>query len=112
MIDVKEGQIYTFNNDITYYIINHIEDDNDIWYQIWQAKEIPTKENWWFKIYPNEIIFVDIDFISKYEFEEWYNVCGKYVGLINKDYGLNNNWNMVKKNKATKLWFKMTEDIG
>lgn len=108
MLEIEEGQIYTFDKGKTYQIINHIEDDNDVWYQLWSKEEISL----WNKIYPNEIVFIDIDFISKYDFEEWYNSCGKYVGLMNKDYGLNNNWNMVKKNKATKLWFKMTENIG
>lgn len=106
MRKIKEGQIYTFDNGLNYYIINHIEND-DIWYQIWTKHE----PNFWSKLYPNEIIFIDVDFISKYEFEELFNNCGKYVGLMNKDYGLNDNWNLVKKKKATKSWFKM-DNIG
>lgn len=106
MKKIKEGQIYTFDNGLNYYIINHIEND-DIWYQIWTKKEVYL----WSKLYPNEIIFIDVDFISKYEFEELFNDCGKYVGLMNKDYGLNDNWNLVKKKKATKSWFKM-DNIG
>lgn len=107
MVEIKEGQIYTFDNGNTYNIINHIEDDNDIWYQIW----ITDQNNIWAKLYPDEIVFIDIDFISKYEFEEMFKEHGKYLGQINKDYGLNDNWNLVKKKKATKLWFKM-ENIG
>lgn len=107
MREIEEGQIYTFDNERTYYIINHIEDDNDIWYQIW----VNDKHSIWAKLYPDEIVFIDIDFVSKYEFEEMFKEHGKYLGQINKDYGLNDNWNLVKKKKATKLWFKM-ENIG
>lgn len=109
MVELKEGQIYTFDQGKTYHIINHIEDDNDVWYQIWQVK--PNEDNLWSKVYPNEIFFMDIDFISKYEFEELLKEYGQYIGLMNKDYALNNNWNIVKKKKATKLWFKM-DNIG
>ena len=63
---IEEGQIYTFDNEKTYNIINHIEDDYDIWYQIWSKDESYLYS----KIHPNEITFIDIDFISKYEFEE------------------------------------------
>lgn len=108
MIEIKEGQIYTFNNGATYHIINHIEDDNDVWYQLWSKEEISL----WNKIYPNEIVFIDIDFISKDEFAEWFETCGKFVGNMNKEFGLNDNWNMVKKKEATKVWFKMTENVG
>lgn len=104
---IEEGQIYTFDNEKTYNIINHIEDDYDIWYQIWSKDESYL----YCKIHPNEITFIDIDFISKYEFEELFKEYGKYIGKMNKDYDLNNNWNMVIKKKATKSWFKM-KNIG
>lgn len=106
MRKIKEGQIYTFDNGKNYYIINHIEND-DIWYQIWTKEE----QYLWSKLYPNEIIFIDIDFISKYEFEEMFNEYGKYIGLMNKDFGLNKNWNLVEKKKSCNKWFKMTENI-
>ena len=107
MLEFEEGQIYTFDKGKTYQIINHIEDDNDVWYQLWSKEE----NSLWNKIYPNEIVFIDIDFISKYDFEKLFNEYGKYIGKMNKEYALNNNWNLVKKKKATKLWFKM-ENIG
>lgn len=106
MLKLKEGQIYTFDKGKKYYIINHFEND-DIWFQVW----VKDEPHFWSKLFPNEIIFIDVDFMSKYEFKALFDISGKYVGLMNKDYDLNDNWNMVKKKKSTKSWFKMT-NIG
>lgn len=102
MLKLKVGQIYNFGNEKNYYIINSFDKD-DIWIQIWTKDENYI----WTKIYSGEIIFKDIDFISKYEFEQLFNDIGKYIGIMNKDYGLNNNWNLVEKKYATKIWFTM-----
>ena len=102
MLKTKVGQIYTFDSGKNYYILNHFDDD-DIWFQVWTKDENYI----WSKLYPNEIIFKDIDFMSKYEFEQLFNDTGKYIGTMNKEYGLNDKCNLVEKKYATKFWTVM-----
>lgn len=115
---IEIGQVYTFNNGTTYDIINHIEKD-DIWYQIWQIKDLSYYDKAtqsmvvWSKALPNnEGNFMDIDFMSKGEFEALFKEKGKLLGKMNKDFGLNQKWNLVPKKQATRDWFAMTENIA
>jgi len=39
-MEIKVGQVYTFNDGETYDVINNIDKDGKIWYQIWQIKDL------------------------------------------------------------------------
>lgn len=124
-MEIKVGQVYTFNDGETYDVINNIGEDGRIWYQIWQIKDLTywdekTKSRVvWSKAMPNnEGIVVDIEVMTKQEFTDLfnkgvhgygYNCNGKLLGEINKDFGLNDKWHLVPIDKATKKWKPMKE---
>lgn len=123
-MQIKVGQVYTFNDGETYDVINNIDKDGKIWYQIWQIKDLTywdekTKSRVvWSKAMPNnEGTVVDIEVMTKKEFMSvfkngvFYNktkkTYGKLLGEMNKDFGLNDNWRLVPIDKATKKWNPM-----
>lgn len=122
-MEIKVGQIYTFNDGETYDVINNIGEDGRIWYQIWQIKDLTcwdkeTKSRVvWSKAIPNnEGTVVDIEVMTPKEFEDLFNKgihgygydCnGKLLGEMNKDFGLNDDWRLVPIDKATKKWKPM-----
>ena len=122
-MQIEIGQVYTFNKNKTYDVINHIEKDlkskrlDRIWYQIYQIGDLSyfdkklNRSIIWSKAMPNnEGTMMDVEYMYRYEFEELFNKQGKLIGVMNKDFGLNNNWNLVKKDIATKDWEPMKED--
>ena len=122
-MQIEIGQVYTFNKSKTYDVINHIEKDlkskrlDRIWYQIYQIGDLSyfdkklNRSIIWSKAMPNnEGTMMDVEYMYRYEFEELFNKQGKLIGVMNKDFGLNNNWNLVKKDIATKDWEPMKED--
>lgn len=123
-MEIKVGQVYTFNDGETYDVINNIGEDGKIWYQIWQIKDLTywdekTKSRVaWSKAMPNnEGTVVDIEVMTKKEFMSvfkngvFYNktkkTYGKLLGEMNKDFGLNDKWHLVPIDKATKKWKPM-----
>lgn len=123
-MEIKVGQVYTFNDGETYDVINNIGEDGRIWYQIWQIKDLTywdEKTNSrvaWSKAMPNnEGTVVDIEVMTKKEFMSvfkngvFYNktkkTYGKLLGEMNKDFGLNDKWHLVPIDKATKKWNPM-----
>lgn len=123
-MEIKVGQVYTFNDGETYDVINNIGEDGRIWYQIWQIKDLTywdEKTNSrvaWSKAMPNnEGTVVDIEVMTKKEFMSvfkngvFYNktkkTYGKLLGEMNKDFGLNDKWHLVPIDKATKKWKPM-----
>lgn len=123
-MEIKVGQVYTFNDGETYDVINNIGEDGRIWYQIWQIKDLTywdEKTNSrvaWSKAMPNnEGTVVDIEVMTKKEFMGvfkngvFYNktkkTYGKLLGEMNKDFGLNDKWHLVPIDKATKKWKPM-----
>lgn len=124
-MEIKVGQVYTFNDGETYDVINNIGEDGRIWYQIWQIKDLTywdekTKSRVvWSKAMPNnEGIVVDIEVMTKQEFTDLFNKgvhgygydCnGKLLGEMNKDFGLNDKWHLVPIDKSTKKWKPMED---
>lgn len=123
-MEIKVGQVYTFNDGETYDVINNIGEDGRIWYQIWQIKDLTywdEKTNSrvaWSKAMPNnEGTVVDIEVMTKKEFMSvfkngvFYNkikkTYGKLLGEMNKDFGLNDKWHLVPIDKASKKWKPM-----
>lgn len=120
-MEIKVGQVYTFNDGETYDVIVSVEPDN-IWYQIWQIKDLTywdekTKRRvLWSKAMPNnEGTVVDLECMTPQEFEDLFNKgmygygydCnGKLLGEMNKDFGLNKDWRLVPIDKAdkNKIW--------
>lgn len=107
-MEIKVGQVYTFNDGVTYDVIVSVEPDN-IWYQIWQIKDLTywdekTKNQVvWSKAMPNnEGTVVDLENMEPKEFEELFNKQGKLLGEMNKDFGLNEHWRLVPIDKADK----------
>ena len=118
---IKVGQVYTFNDGETYDVIINIKKNGEIWYQIWQIKDLTywdekTKSRVvWSKAMPdNEGTFVDIESLLKEDFEKLYKdgiqyyedkrLYGKLLGEMNKDFGLNDKFHLVPIEKATKKW--------
>lgn len=117
IMKIKVGQIYTFNDGETYDVIVKIEKDK-IWYQIWQIKDLTYWEEEiqsrivWSKAMPNnEGMFVELEYMTPKEFEDLFNQgihgygydCNaKFLGEMNKDFGLNKHWRLVPINKADK----------
>ena len=124
-MEIKVGQVYTFNDGETYDVINNIGEDGRIWYQIWQIKDLTywdkeTKSRVvWSKAMPNnEGTVVDIEVMTPKEFEDLFNKgvhnygydCdAKLLGEMNKDFGLNDHWRLVPIDKATKKWKPMED---
>lgn len=122
-MQIETGQIYTFNKSATYDVINHIEKgktkrEDKIWYQIYQIgdlsyfdKKLNRSIVWSRAMLNNEGTFMDCEYMFRYEFEELFNKRGKFIGIMNTDFGLNDKWNLVKKDIATKDWEPMKENI-
>lgn len=120
-MQIKIGQVYTFNNGETYDVIVKIEKDK-IWYQIWQIKDLTYWEKEiqsrvvWSKAMPNnEGTVVDLECMTPKEFEDLFNKgmhgygydCnGQLLGEMNKDFGLNEHFRLVPIDKAdkSKIW--------
>ena len=112
---IKVGQVYTFNNGETYDIIEEIE-PNKIWYQIWQIKDLTYWDKKlnryiiWSKGFPNhEGTCVELEYMTFEEFRECFDKRGKYLGEMNKDFGLNEHFRLVRINEATRPWRTMKE---
>lgn len=122
-MQIEIGQVYTFNKSATYDVINHIEKGktkrfDKIWYLIYQIGDLSyfdkklNRSIIWSKAMPNnEGTCMDIEYMYRYEFEELFNKQGKLVGVMNKDFGLNDEWNLVKKDIATKEWKPMKDEM-
>lgn len=122
-MQIETGQIYTFNKSATYDVINHIEKgktkrEDKIWYQIYQIGDLSyfdkklNRSIVWSRAMPNnEGTFMDCEYMFRYEFEELFNKRGKFIGIMNTDFGLNDKWHLVKKDIATKDWEPMKENI-
>ena len=122
-MQIELGQIYTFNKSKTYDVINHIEKGktkrfDKIWYLIYQIGDLDyfdrklNRSIIWSKAMPNnEGTMMDVEYMYRYEFEELFNKQGKLVGVMNKDFGLNDEWNLVKKDIATKEWKPMKDGM-
>ena len=122
-MQIETGQIYTFNKSATYDVINHIEKgktkrEDKIWYLIYQIGDLSyfdkklNRSIIWSKAMPNnEGTCMDVEYMYRFEFEELFNKQGKFIGVMNKDFGLNDRWNLVKKDIATKDWESMKENI-
>lgn len=121
-MQIEIGQVYTFNKSKTYDVINYIEKDfkskrfDKIWYLIYQIGDLDyfdrklNRSIIWSKAMPNnEGTCMDVEYMYRYEFEELFNKQGKLVGVMNKDFGLNDKWNLVKKDIATKDWEPMKD---
>lgn len=107
-MDIKIGQVYTFNDGETYDVIVKIEKAK-IWYYIWQIKDLTywdekTKSRVvWSKAMPNnEGTVVDLEVMELKEFKYLFNRKGKLLGEMNKDFGLNKDWLLVPIDKADK----------
>ena len=122
-MQIEIGQVYTFNKSKTYDVINTIENGktkrfDKIWYLIYQIGDLDyfdrklNRSIIWSKAMPNnEGTCMDIEYMYRFEFEELFNKQGKLVGVMNKDFGLNDNWNLVKKDIATKDWEPMKDEM-
>lgn len=122
-MQIEIGQIYTFNKSKTYDVINHIEKGktkrfDKIWYLIYQIGDLDyfdrklNRSIIWSKAMPNnEGTMMDVEYMYRYEFEELFNKQGKFIGVMNKDFGLNDEWNLVKKDIATKEWKPMKDEM-
>lgn len=122
-MQIEIGQIYTFNKSKTYDIINHIEKGktkrfDKIWYLIYQIGDLDyfdkklNRSIIWSKAMPNnEGTCMDVEYMYRFEFEELFNKQGKFIGVMNKDFGLNDRWNLVKKDIATKDWEPMKDGM-
>lgn len=122
-MQIEIGQVYTFNKSKTYDVINHIEKGktkrfDKIWYLIYQIGDLDyfdrklNRSIIWSKAMPNnEGTMMDVEYMYRYEFEELFNKQGKLVGVMNKDFGLNDEWNLVKKDIATKDWEPMKDNM-
>lgn len=122
-MQIEIGQIYTFNKSKTYDIINHIEKGktkrfDKIWYLIYQIGDLDyfdkklNRSIIWSKAMPNnEGTCMDVEYMYRFEFEELFNKQGKFIGVMNKDFGLNDRWNLVKKDIATKDWEPMRDGM-
>lgn len=123
-MQIEIGQVYTFNKSATYDVVNHIEKDfkskrfDKIWYLIYQIGDLSyfdkklNRSIIWSKAMPNnEGTMMDVEYMYRYEFEELFNKQGKLVGVMNKDFGLNDKWNLVKKDIATKEWKPMKDEM-
>lgn len=122
-MQIEIGQIYTFNKSKTYDVINHIEKGktkrfDKIWYLIYQIGDLSyfdkklNRSIIWSKAMPNnEGTMMDVEYMYRYEFEELFNKQGKLVGVMNKNFGLNDEWNLVKKDIATKEWKPMKDEM-
>ena len=123
-MQIEIGQVYTFNKSATYDVINYIEKDfkskrfDKIWYLIYQIGDLSyfdkklNRSIIWSKAMPNnEGTMMDVEYMYRYEFEELFNKQGKLVGVMNKDFGLNDEWNLVKKDIATKEWKPMKDEM-
>ena len=120
-MQIEIGQVYTFNKSKTYDVINYVEKGktkrfDKIWYLIYQIGDLDyfdrklNRSIIWSKAMPNnEGTCMDIEYMYRFEFEELFNKQGKLVGVMNKDFGLNDNWNLVKKDIATKDWKPMKD---
>lgn len=121
-MQIEIGQVYTFNKSKTYDVINYVEKGktkrfDKIWYLIYQIGDLDyfdrklNRSIIWSKAMPNnEGTCMDIEYMYRFEFEELFNKQGKLVGVMNKDFGLNDNWNLVKKDIATKDWEPMKDE--
>ena len=122
-MQIEIGQVYTFNKSKTYDVINTIENGktkrfDKIWYLIYQIGDLDyfdrklNRSIIWSKAMPNnEGTMMDVEYMYRYEFEELFNKQGKLVGVMNKDFGLNDEWNLVKKDIATKEWKPMKDEM-
>ena len=122
-MQIELGQIYTFNKSKTYDVINYIEKGktkrfDKIWYLIYQIGDLDyfdrklNRSIIWSKAMPNnEGTCMDIEYMYRFEFEELFNKQGKFIGVMNKDFGLNDRWNLVKKDIATKDWEPMKDNM-
>lgn len=122
-MQIEIGQVYTFNKSKTYDVINYVEKGktkrfDKIWYLIYQIGDLDyfdrklNRSIIWSKAMPNnEGTCMDIEYMYRFEFEELFNKQGKLVGVMNKDFGLNDNWNLVKKDIATKDWEPMKDEM-
>lgn len=122
-MQIELGQIYTFNKSKTYDVINYIEKGktkrfDKIWYLIYQIGDLDyfdrklNRSIIWSKAMPNnEGTCIDIEYMYRFEFEELFNKQGKFIGVMNKDFGLNDRWNLVKKDIATKDWEPMKDNM-
>lgn len=122
-MQIELGQIYTFNKSKTYDVINHIEKGktkrfDKIWYLIYQIGDLDyfdrklNRSIIWSKAMPNnEGTCMDVEYMYRFEFEELFNKQGKFIGVMNKDFGLNDRWNLVKKDIATKEWEPMKDEM-
>lgn len=106
-MEIKVGQVYTFNDCETVDVINSISGDV-IYYQIWQIKDLTyidsnNRKVVWSKALPNnEGTLVDGESMTFKEWEtakEFAKKKYKYLGLMNIDYALNEKWHLVKKKK-------------
>lgn len=122
-MQIEVGQIYTFNKSKTYDVINYVEKgktkrEDKIWYLIFQIGDLDyfdrklNRSIIWSRAMPNnEGTCMDIEYMYRFEFEELFNKQGKFIGVMNKDFGLNDRWNLVKKDIATKDWEPMMDNM-
>ena len=116
---LKVGEVFTANAGETYDVVVSVEKINGeekYWYDIWQIKDLTywDKEQgkyvvWSEALSDNEGAKIDVECMTESELDSLQFGVGdqfKILGMMNKDFGLNDKFHLVPIEKATRKWVK------